>query len=95
MVVAAAHKSLLVLASDSLKVISKTFSYTEEAYALFYGADSNQNLQLTPCVDDALSNVPSAIGVPVGQPSDVLQSCGDGVSARKTKPFICARSCPS
>lgn len=42
------------------------------------------------CLDDALNDESKAMGVPVGQPSKVLQRRSERVSRRETDPFLVA-----
>lgn len=91
LVVAAAHVLLLFFASDSLEEIPGAFQYSEGAYHLLYSADASRKCEVVPCVDDVLENSLNAKGILAGQMSEVLQRCGDRVSTRKTKQFICVQ----
>lgn len=39
-------------------------------------------------MNDAVDNITNAVGVPVGQLSEVLESCSSRASSRKTKYFL-------
>lgn len=80
-------------ASDTFKKSPEAFYFNVGPYQLLCCADGDQQCHILSLVDDPLSFSSNAMGVLVGQPSKMLQRCGDEVFSRKLRSFLWALLC--